>query len=135
MKNEHFLDSGEEAEHGQEKLSILLKTIRRAHRLSTRELSEKSGVSHSYIALLEGGGKDPRTGKKINPHPDTLKLIGNSLSGSYLILMDAAGYLPKNYVLEEENLFTDPDLTTIKERVETELGQDILSLLGRKTTS
>lgn len=113
----------------QERLGTLLKALRAVHRVSTRGLGQRAGVSHSYIAMLEGGGIDPRSGKRINPSPARLKLLGDQLSGSYLALMATMNYLPNTVSLTEQDLFQKPELTKIREKVEAKLGQDIFKFL------
>jgi transcriptional regulator with XRE-family HTH domain len=76
----------------------LLKKIR--GRDSLREASEKTGLSHSYISLIEKG-VDPRTKSPLKPSPETLKAYSDGYGYPYDELMKAAGYLqtedePKN---------------------------------------
>jgi len=59
----------------------------RQHRgFSVRELSERSGVSHSYISQLENG-------KRRIPSPDVLAKLSEGLNIPYAELMRIAGYL------------------------------------------
>lgn len=89
-----------------------LKNIRSEKGLSTRDIQKKTGISNSYISLIESG-------KKGTPSPDILKKLHKALNVSYEELMQVAGYITavkKNTVhdwesfgLEMENRGVDPD--------------------------
>lgn len=51
-----------------------LREIRLKKNLSLREAAEKVGLSHTYLNALEKG-RDPRTGKPMNPSARTLVRI------------------------------------------------------------
>lgn len=61
-------------------------------KMSLREASEKSGLSHSYIRYLENG-KRPGSDTPINPTPDTLRALSKAYDYPYEELMKAAGYI------------------------------------------
>lgn len=89
-----------------------LKKIRTEKKLSTRDIQKKTGISNSYISLIESG-------KKGTPSPDVLKKLYKVLNVSYEELMHVAGYITtvrKNTVndwesfgLEMEQRGIDPD--------------------------
>lgn len=60
-------------------------------KMSLREASERSGLSHSYIRYLENG-KRPGTNTPINPTPETLRALAKAYNYSYKELMVLAGY-------------------------------------------
>lgn len=64
--------------------------------MSLRLAAEKSGLSHTYISFLEKG-EHPKTGKPINPTPDTLKALSKAYNYSYDDLMEKAGYIIMEY--------------------------------------
>ncbi|MFS0837229.1 helix-turn-helix domain-containing protein [Paenibacillus sp. 1P03SA] len=68
-----------------------LTELRKNRGLTLREVSKKSGLSHSYISSLEKG-VHPRTKAPINPSPDSLKRLAAAYNFPYKELMDAAGY-------------------------------------------
>ncbi len=93
-----------------EGIGALLETLRRERDFTKLALADTSGVSATYIAMIEGG-LDTRTGKEIRPSPDTLRKLAGALArGSteesrrlYTDMMAVLGYLP------EEELAAGPD--------------------------
>lgn len=61
-------------------------------KMSLRDASHKSGLSHSYIAALEQD-KRPGTNSPINPSPDSLKRLAEAYGYPYEELMKKAGYI------------------------------------------
>lgn len=59
---------------------------------SLRDASKRIGISHTYLDTIEKG-YDKRSGKHVNPTPETLKLISNAYKCDYGYLMNIAGYL------------------------------------------
>lgn len=59
-------------------LGKFLKTIRAEKDLSLRELSVRTGLSHSYLSNLENGA-DPRTGNPVSPTLPTLNKLAKGL--------------------------------------------------------
>ncbi|MEN6326043.1 MAG: XRE family transcriptional regulator [Syntrophomonas sp.] len=59
-------------------LGKFLKRIRAEKDLSLRELSARTGLSHSYLNNLENGA-DPRTGKPVSPTLPTLDKLAKGL--------------------------------------------------------
>lgn len=59
-------------------LGKFLKTIRAEKDLSLRELSVRTGLSHSYLNNLENGA-DPRTGNPVSPTLPTLNKLAKGL--------------------------------------------------------
>jgi transcriptional regulator with XRE-family HTH domain len=80
-----------------------LKMIREEKRLSFREASERSGISHSYIRYIETG-KRPGSNTPINPSPETLKRLSEAYNYPYPILMKVAGYIEDLEPLVEEEI-------------------------------
>lgn len=75
--------------HLEKKISsygVLQRNIRMKTKLSIRALSEKSGVSHSYLSQVENGTRD-------TPSPEVIKKISEALSFDYFVLMREAGYM------------------------------------------
>lgn len=60
-------------------------------KMTYREASELSGVSHAYIRYLEIG-KRPGTNTPINPSPEMLRGLAKAYNHSYKDLMMRAGY-------------------------------------------
>lgn len=75
-------------------------------RMTYREASDLSGVSHAYIRYLEIG-KRPGSNTPINPSPEMLRGLAKAYNHSYKDLMMRAGY---SY--DEE---TDTPVTTKEE--------------------
>jgi len=71
-------------------LGALLRKLREKE--SLRDVSSRSGVSHSYLGLIEKG-VDQRSGKPIKPTPETLKALADAYNYSYEELMRKAGYI------------------------------------------
>lgn len=59
-------------------LSQFIQNIRAEKDLSLRELSTRTGISHSYLHILESG-TDPRTGKPVSPTLPTLEKLASGL--------------------------------------------------------
>lgn len=64
-------------------------------RQSLREVSKKTGISHTYLGILEKG-HDPRTGKPVNPSPETLRLLAQAYDYPYKRLLKLSGYLEED---------------------------------------
>lgn len=75
-----------------------------------REISKKTDVSHSYLALLEKG-IDPRTKKPIKPSVEILKKLAEVYNYSFEVLMDAAGYLRQGENSNQEIDYNTDELT------------------------
>lgn len=65
---------------------------------SLRDASKRIGISHTYLDTIEKG-YDKRSGKHVNPTPETLKLISKAYMCDYEFLMSLAGYIK----LEDES--------------------------------
>lgn len=70
-------------------LSELLKELRGNE--SLRDAAERMDITHSYLAMLEGG-KDRRTGNPIKPTPETFQQIANAYKYDYYKLIEVAGF-------------------------------------------
>lgn len=86
-------------------------------KMSLREASEKSGLSHSYIRYLEKSSR-PGTNTPINPTPDTLKALAKAYKYNYRDLMKKAGYM-------DEHQNADPEHELL-EGIDLELSDDEL---------
>lgn len=92
------------------KVGIAIKELR--GKMSLREAGEKIGISHTYLDTIEKGF-DKRSGKQINPSPDTLRLISDAYNFSYTKLLSLAGYIDDIDESEQEDFgdfITDPSL-------------------------
>ncbi|QPQ35939.1 helix-turn-helix domain-containing protein [Lysinibacillus sp. JNUCC-52] len=91
---------------------------------SLRDASSRIGISHTYLDTIEKG-YDKRSGKIVNPTPETLKLISKAYMCEYEDLMTRAGYL------ENENKKTQmsKDELDIAKRM-AELREDLSSATG-----
>src|SRR5699024_697322 len=79
-------------------------------KMSLREAGEKIGISHTYLDTIEKGF-DKRSGKHVNPSPDTLRLISNAYNYPYINLLRLAGYIDEAKEEEELEVFkNDPYL-------------------------
>lgn len=72
------------------KLNEIIRDLRGKE--SLRDAAKRIGISHTYLDTIEKGF-DKRSGKPINPTPETLKLISQAYDYSYRKLMLAAGYI------------------------------------------
>lgn len=74
---------------------------------SLREASKRIGISHTYLDTIEKG-YDKRSGKEVNPSPDTLRLISKAYSYPYKKLLILAGYIEDNNEdIPESNSLTE----------------------------
>lgn len=74
-------------------------------KMSLREASKKSGLSHTYISALENN-KRPGSGTPINPTPETLKRLSSAYDYSYEELLIKAGYLNENMASDTKELIS-----------------------------
>ena len=74
-------------------LGELLKELRGSE--SLRDASKRIGISHTYLDTIEKG-YDKRSGKHVNPTPETLKLLSKAYNYDYKELLVKAGYLEPN---------------------------------------
>ena len=63
-----------------------LRELRRARRLTLREVEERSGVSNSYLSQVENG-------RILQPSPHVLQKLGEAYDVPYEHLMARAGYI------------------------------------------
>jgi transcriptional regulator with XRE-family HTH domain len=73
---------------------------------SLRDVSSRSGISHTYLGIIEKG-IDQRSGNPVKPTPETLKTLSKAYNYPYEELMRRAGYLNERsaaYSTEEEGL-------------------------------
>lgn len=85
---------------------------------SLRDASKRIGISHTYLDTIEKGF-DKRSGKHVNPTPETLKLISKAYACEYEELMKFAGYL---------NNDTKP--STLSKKDERDIAKKLESILG-----
>lgn len=79
-------------------------------KMSLREASEKIGISHTYLDTIEKGF-DKRSGKHVNPSPETLRLISDAYNYPYIDLLKLAGYIDEAKEEEDFEAFrNDPSL-------------------------
>lgn len=70
----------------------LQREVRKQLKMSIRSLSEKAGVSHSYLSQVENGTRSA-------PSTEIIKKIANALNYDYFALMRAAGHMDANLTL------------------------------------
>jgi transcriptional regulator with XRE-family HTH domain len=100
------------------KLGDYIKLKREEKDLSLRDLSEISGISHSYIAKIE------RNDKNIHPTVETLTRLAEGLNISLNLLLEQAGYLDqtnKELVVEYQQ-YTESLMNII---IEDEVGNKV----------
>ena len=78
-----------------------LRKIRKARKLTVRQLDLYSGVSHSYISQIERGSRGI-------PTPDILEKLSKPLGVDYEELMRVAGYL-KETKNKKESAYSLPE--------------------------
>lgn len=76
-------------EHQIKEVGLYIKKIREERKLSLRQLSERSGVSHAYLSQIENG-------KRGVPSPDIIKKISPHLNVPYQELMKVAGHITED---------------------------------------
>lgn len=99
-------------------------------KMSLREASEKIGISHTYLDTIEKGF-DKRSGRKVSPSPDTLKLISEAYHYPYVKLLNLAGYIDDIKESEQDNFgdfITDPNLRRWFKRLPESDEEDIARL-------
>ncbi|MGB9803494.1 helix-turn-helix domain-containing protein [Desulfofundulus sp.] len=90
-------------------LSKLLRKLRGDEPL--RDIAKKSGISHTYLSMLEKG-VDPRSGKEIKPSVEVLQKLAKTYNYPYEKLLEAAGYI--------ESSSTPQPLPLAQRRIELE---------------
>lgn len=109
-----------------------VKKLRKNKGMTIRQLELYSGVSNSYLSLLENG-------KRGIPSPEVLKKISVPLDHSYHDLMAKAGYLKDydtiNEYLEEapediKHLFSNPDILVNLDKMLKDVFILFIDLLG-----
>lgn len=93
---------------------------------SLRDASKRIGISHTYLDTIEKGF-DKRSGKHVNPTPETLKLISKAYNCNYKELMQLAGYLETENTLNKITTLTAKDERDIGKRIE-ELRYDLRNI-------
>lgn len=81
-------------------LGELLKELRGNE--SLRDASKRIGISHTYLDTIEKGF-DKRSGKHVNPTPETLKLLSKAYKYDYKELLIKAGYLEPDISKEAQS--------------------------------
>lgn len=93
---------------------------------SLRDASKRIGISHTYLDTIEKGF-DKRSGKHVNPTPETLKLISKAYSCNYKKLMHLAGYLETENTINKISSLTAKDERDIGKRID-ELRYDLRNI-------
>lgn len=73
----------------------LVREIRLSKRLSLKDLAEKSGLSCPYLSRIENG--------KRKPSANTIKKLADALDVKYLYLLNEAGLLSEEDIVDGEN--------------------------------
>lgn len=122
-------------------LGDLLKELRGKD--SLREASKKTGVSHTYLSIIEKG-HDLRSGSPVKPTPETLKSISKAYNYSYNELLRLAGYIDEYQDNEDEFIeavdleLTDQqildrlNLTIDGEKIGTDEAKDFIAFVRAK---
>ncbi len=71
-------------------LGLIIKEYREKNRLSMDDFSYKSGLSKSYISMLEKNN-NPSTGKEIAPTIDVIKKVANAIKIDFNELFSMLG--------------------------------------------
>lgn len=88
-------------------LGMLLKELRTKKGWSLRKAGDESGVSYSYISMLEKGIHSS-TGKHSKVSPEQLKKLANAYEYPYNMLMIKAGYTESDLKDNQENELCNP---------------------------
>jgi len=102
-------------------LGEVIKRYREENNLSLREFAEKCGLSHAYIAKLEEG-RDPRSGKKIEPTLETVKKVSEAISMPLDELLQIIGYIDRT---DDPNPTEDSTIDDEIMAIMRDLGPDI----------
>jgi len=94
---------------------------------SLREVSSRSGISHTYLGIIEKG-IDQRSGNPVKPTPETLKTLAKAYNYSYEELMRKAGYLQES----GEMYLTDTVLNSTPIELEEILQKQHVTYRGKK---
>lgn len=95
-------------------LGSLLRKLRGEQ--SLRDMSRKSGTSHTYLSIIERG-VDPRSGHAVKPTPEILKILSKAYNYPYEELMRISGYLSES---QEHYKVDDVPQLTSEHKVELE---------------
>lgn len=98
---DHIINQRERIDY-MEDLEDIIKKLRLAKKLTTRELAKELGVSQAYLSMLENGKR------KSPPPPDIIRLLASTLDYDYYSLMRMAGYM-NNEVLQLNDLKRNRD--------------------------
>ena len=86
-------------------LGAIIKNYRIEHSMSMDEFSLKSGISKSYISLLEKN-RHPKTGKPIAPSIQSIKQAADAMSMDFNVLFSM---IDGNVSLESPSAFSAAD--------------------------
>ncbi|WP_054704594.1 S24 family peptidase [Bacillus sp. JCM 19041] len=103
----------------QKEFGEYLKEVRKNKGFTIRQLELKSGVSNSYLSLLENG-------KRGTPGTDILKKLSAILDIPYTEMLKKAGHLDESVVSEPQNHYMDME-QHISEKEHTHVTIPILS--------
>lgn len=99
----------------------LLLKIRESKGFSLREAAKRSGLSHSYIDIMEKG-IHPKSKSPILPSPESLKAIAKAYNYDYEELMIAAGHIEESKKEQEEYPLPKNQYDWIVKEAEAEFG-------------
>lgn len=108
-----------------QELGHLLRQLR--DRESLRDVSSRSGISHTYLGIIEKG-IDQRSGNPVKPTPETLKTLAKAYNYSYEELMRKAGYLQES----GETYLADTHCDSTPIELEEILQKQSVAYRGRK---
>ncbi len=94
-----------------EELGLYLKSIRKAKDISLREVDKRTGISYTYLNMIENG--------KRNVTPALLRNLAELYNINYIDLYEKAGYIDliedeKNTMLKKIGAISLSDIETFK---------------------
>lgn len=104
-----------------------LKDLRTTKNITLRELSDRTGVSHTQINRIENGQQSPK--------PATIKKIADGLDMDYNLLLSIAGHIDLNDELYKEIRETQRLISEIVKQIpKDELTKKIVNELDKLTS-
>jgi HTH-type transcriptional regulator, competence development regulator len=87
---------------------------------SLRDISSRSGISHTYLGIIEKG-IDQRSGNPVKPTPETLKILAKAYNYPYEELMRKAGYLQESSEPYGTDTYFDPKPVELENIIQSQL--------------
>lgn len=99
-------------------LGEIIKTYRSEHSISMAEFAKRSGMSKSYVALLEKN-VNPSTGKKITPSIKSIQQAAIGMNMSFDALFEMVDYVDisqNSMYISDLNLYSEDEHISEEER-------------------